>query len=59
MAEKQALVQELLEAKARAGVTYDEIAAQTSLTNAYVAQLFHRQVRAEPPKVSWRPPLLF
>lgn len=34
----------LLKAKADAGVTYDEIAKQTGLTNAYVAQLFQKQV---------------
>ena len=32
-------VYNLLEAKKKAGVTFDEIAAETGLTNAYVAQV--------------------
>jgi cyanate lyase len=32
------------QAKFDAGVTFDEIAEKTGLTNVYVGQLFHQQV---------------
>lgn len=37
------MVARLLQAKKESGKTYNEIAKQTGLTNAYVAQLFRRQ----------------
>jgi cyanate lyase len=41
--EKAALVQELLQVKALSGKSFTQIAEETGLTNAYVAQIFHRQ----------------
>ncbi|CAM6032816.1 unnamed protein product [Sphagnum compactum] len=45
---KTALVTSLLEAKKKSGKTYNQIAEQTGLTNAYVAQLFRRQAQLKP-----------
>ncbi len=45
---KSALVTRLLEAKKKSGKTYNQIAEQTGLTNAYVAQLFRRQAQLKP-----------
>jgi len=45
---KSALVTRLLQAKKESGKTYTEIAKQTGLTNAYVAQLFRRQAHLKP-----------
>ena len=42
----------LLEAKKSSGVTFDAIAKKTGLTNAYVAQLFHRQAQLKPVSVT-------
>ncbi|GAB5037032.1 cyanate hydratase [Nannochloropsis oceanica] len=41
-------VSNLLAAKKKAGLTFDEIAVETGLTNAYVAQLFYRQAHLKP-----------
>lgn len=53
---KAAIRRRLLAAKAASGATYDEIAEKTGLTNAYVAQLFHRQVKetVAPRRVEWQ-----
>ncbi|BBN07324.1 cyanate lyase [Marchantia polymorpha subsp. ruderalis] len=42
---KANLVLDLLQAKKQSGKTFTEIAEATGLTNAYVAQLFHRQAQ--------------
>eukprot|EP00249_Psilotum_nudum_P032577 c48293_g1_i1 orf=44-538(+) len=46
--DKAALVARLLEVKSRSNKTFSEIAVETGLTNAYVAQLFHRQAQLKP-----------
>ena len=43
VSEKATLVRELLQAKESSGKSFTQIAKETGLTNAYVAQLFHRQ----------------
>ncbi|EWM25168.1 cyanate hydratase [Nannochloropsis gaditana] len=49
--EKAVHVHNLLKAKKEARLTFDEIAAKTGLTNAYVAQLFYRQAQLKPETV--------
>ena len=44
-ADKAALVQELLEAKAQSGKTFKAIARECGWTNAFTAQLFHAQAQ--------------
>eukprot|EP00243_Klebsormidium_subtile_P004042 TRINITY_DN17816_c0_g1_i1.p1 TRINITY_DN17816_c0_g1~~TRINITY_DN17816_c0_g1_i1.p1 ORF type:complete len:164 (+),score=55.12 TRINITY_DN17816_c0_g1_i1:220-711(+) len=46
--QKEALVQRLLAAKAKSGKTYDQIAKEVGLTNAYTAQLFFNQAQLKP-----------
>lgn len=41
---KSAVVARLLEAKAKSGKTFDDIAKEIGMCNVFVAQLFHRQV---------------
>jgi len=41
--ERAAVVRRLMEAKEESGKTFSEIAAETGLTNVYVAQLLRRQ----------------
>eukprot|EP00250_Pteridium_aquilinum_P016389 c23082_g1_i1 orf=127-651(+) len=41
--EKAALVRELLKAKAKSCKTFTQIAEEVGITNAFAAQLFHRQ----------------
>ncbi|MCO5581515.1 hypothetical protein L7F22_035400 [Adiantum nelumboides] len=41
--EKATLVKQLLQAKEQTGKTFTQIAAEVGITNAYAAQLFHRQ----------------
>ena len=41
--EKAMMVKELLMAKSKSGKTFTQIAAEVGVTNAYAAQLFHRQ----------------
>lgn len=50
--EKAMLVESLLRAKSACGKTYDEIAAELGLTNAYVAQLFLNQAQLKPGRVA-------
>lgn len=45
---KEALVAQLLEAKKKSNKTFTQIARETGHTNAYVAQLFHRQAPLKP-----------
>lgn len=49
---KAALVERLLDAKASAGKTFDEIAAAIGVTNAYAAQLFMNQAQLKPATAS-------
>ncbi|OAY64613.1 cyanate hydratase [Ananas comosus] len=46
--ERAAVVRRLMAAKAAAGKSYAEIAAETGLTNVYVAQLLRRQAQLKP-----------
>lgn len=45
---KAALVQRLLAAKEQSGKTFDQIANECGLTNAYTAQLFFSQAQLKP-----------
>ncbi|KAJ3091487.1 Cyanate hydratase [Physocladia obscura] len=45
---KAALVRRLLAAKEISGLSFDAIAARTSTTNLYAAQIFHGQAQATP-----------
>lgn len=46
--QKTELIQRLLGAKLRSGLTFTEIAKKCNLTNAYVAQLFFNQAQLKP-----------
>jgi len=46
--DKAALVRRLLAAKEQSGKTFDQIAAECGLTNAYTAQLFFSQAQLKP-----------
>ncbi|CAM6083574.1 unnamed protein product [Calypogeia fissa] len=48
MEAKSELVLHLLQVKKQSGKTFTQIAEETGLTNAYVAQLFHRQMPLKP-----------
>ncbi|KAJ7558562.1 hypothetical protein O6H91_04G046200 [Diphasiastrum complanatum] len=50
--DKAVVVGRLLEAKAKSGKTFTQIAKETGLTNAYVGQLFHRQAQLIPTSIS-------
>ena len=47
-ADKAALVAGLLAAKQASGKTFDQIAGEVGLTNAYTAQLFYNQAQLKP-----------
>lgn len=44
----EAVVGRLMAAKKASGKSYSQIAAETGLTNVYVAQLLHRQAQLKP-----------
>ncbi|GBG93495.1 hypothetical protein CBR_g71972 [Chara braunii] len=46
--EKEELVARLMECKAKSGKTFDQIAKECKLTNAYTAQLFFNQAKLHP-----------
>lgn len=46
--QKEQLVERLLDAKAKSGLTFDQIAEKIGLTNAYTAQLFMNQAQLKP-----------
>ncbi|KAJ1694010.1 hypothetical protein LUZ63_010711 [Rhynchospora breviuscula] len=46
--DKVSVVRRLAEAKEKSGKSYTEIAAETGLTNVYVAQLLRRQAQLKP-----------
>lgn len=48
VAAKVAFVDQLLQAKAASGKSFDEIAAEIGSTNAYAAQLFFNQAQLKP-----------
>jgi cyanate lyase len=45
---KEQLVERLLEAKAKSGLTFDQLAEKLGVTNAYVAQLMMNQAQLKP-----------
>ncbi|KAI4303969.1 hypothetical protein MLD38_039544 [Melastoma candidum] len=47
-ANKAGVVERLQEAKRKSGKTYRQLAEETGLTNAYVAQLLRRQAQLKP-----------
>lgn len=46
--QKEQLVERLLDAKAKSGLTFDQIAEKLGVTNAYTAQLFMNQAQLKP-----------
>ncbi|CAN8270484.1 unnamed protein product [Cochlearia groenlandica] len=51
-AKKQSVTNQLLAVKSDSGKTYSQLAAETGLTNVYVAQLLRRQAQLKPDTAS-------